>query len=244
MIGRTNAGGGGVLRDTDAVLRVIAPENSTVTITKGGTTKTAIGHTNAIEPSVSDYYFFIHQSQFDSSAWTVTATNGVYSASDTIVINSSDAYVMTLQYRLVLYAAGDQSGWTAMGWRYSTGAGITAAAPSIAYGGDSMVITQSSSHSGIAYHAKADFTRYDSLVLTGSFSGPVTSGSGLFVLSSVDGSGTYPSVAVASKAITATGTQNITIDISALTGEYFAAIGTARNSNGAAVFTITGVWLE
>ena len=101
MIGRVNAGGGGSLQATDAILRVIAPAGSTVTISKGGVSKSDAGHENAADNTLYDYYFIIHQSQFDSiNPWTVTATLGADSATDTIIINSADEYDMELSYNV------------------------------------------------------------------------------------------------------------------------------------------------
>lgn len=95
------SGGGGKLLSTDALLRVQAPANSTVTIIKGTVAKTDLGHENADDHTVYDYYFIIHQSQFDSvNPWTVTATLGADSSSDTIIIDAADEYDLTLSYRL------------------------------------------------------------------------------------------------------------------------------------------------
>ena len=111
MIGRTNAGGGGGLQDSDALLRVMAPAGSVVTITKGGMTKTDHGHENALDPSTYDYYFIIHQSQFDSlNAWTVTATLNGSTASKTIIIDAADEYDVTIIYGLWLYDTGTNFG--------------------------------------------------------------------------------------------------------------------------------------
>ena len=86
-------GGGGSLSATDALLRVQAPAGSTVTISKNGTTKTDLGHESADDSTVYDYYFIIHQSQFDSvNAWTVTATNSGVSLTQTVIIDSSNEY--------------------------------------------------------------------------------------------------------------------------------------------------------
>lgn len=92
-------GGGGELLPTDAILRVQAPAGSTVTITKGTTTKTDLGHENADHPTVYDYYFIIHQSQFDSvTPWTVTATLITQTATQTIIINAADEYDLLMSY--------------------------------------------------------------------------------------------------------------------------------------------------
>ena len=117
MIGRTNTGGGGSVKGTDAILRVIAPAGSTVTISKGGVSKSDAGHENASDPYLYDYYFIIHQSQFDSiNSWTVTATLGAKTASDTVLIDSSDEYDVALIYDLYLFNNGDQCTTITGGW--------------------------------------------------------------------------------------------------------------------------------
>lgn len=112
-------GGGGGLSATDALLRVQAPAGSTVTITKGTITKTDNGHENASNPLFYDYYFIIHQSQFDSvNAWTVTATKGSFTWSDTVVVNNSDEYNVTFNI-LILYDSGDEYTTLTGGWSFN-----------------------------------------------------------------------------------------------------------------------------
>lgn len=111
MIGRCNTGGGGggggSIQPTDAVLRVIAPAGSTVTISKGGVTMSDSGHENVLSPSTYDYYFGIRQNLFDSqNAWTVTATLGTDSASDTVIISEPDVYTVSIEYKLWLVKNG------------------------------------------------------------------------------------------------------------------------------------------
>lgn len=92
-------GGSGGLKATDALLRVQAPAGSTVTITKGTATKTDLGHENADDNSIYDYYFIIHASQFDSvNPWTVTATLNDETSNSTIVIDAADEYDVVLWY--------------------------------------------------------------------------------------------------------------------------------------------------
>lgn len=116
-------GSGGGLKATDALLRVQAPANSTVTITKGTTTKTDLGHENADDHTVYDYYFIIHQSQFDSqNAWTVTATLGGDSATGTVIIDTADEYDVVLNYNLVLFNYG-ATDYTFQAYRTASGYG-------------------------------------------------------------------------------------------------------------------------
>ena len=91
-------GGGGSFTPTDAILRVQAPAGAVVTISKNGTTKSDAGHENMADPTVYDYYFIIHQSQFDSlTPWTVTATIIGITNTKTIIINASDEYDLILR---------------------------------------------------------------------------------------------------------------------------------------------------
>lgn len=102
MIGMTNTEGTS-FSSTDALLRVQAPAGSVVTMTRGGTTKIDNGHENKNDSEIYDYYFVIHQSQFSSTnEWTVMATLGEEMTSDTIIINASDEYNMSLYYRIPL----------------------------------------------------------------------------------------------------------------------------------------------
>lgn len=97
----SGGGGGEGILSTDAILRVQAPAGSTVTIEKGGIIKSDEGHANAFDSLIYDYYFIIHQSQFDSvNAWTVTATLDTDTSSQTIIIDSSDEYDVELNYFL------------------------------------------------------------------------------------------------------------------------------------------------
>lgn len=94
-------GGDGGLTATDAILRVQAPAGSTVTITKDTTTKTDLGHENANDHTLYDYYFIIHQSQFDSvNPWTVTATLGTQITTSAVIIDLADEYDLVLSYLL------------------------------------------------------------------------------------------------------------------------------------------------
>lgn len=124
MIGRVNAGGGGGLQSTDAILRVIAPAGSTVTISKGGVSKSDLGHENAADTSLYDYYFIIHASQFDSvNPWTVTATLGSDTDSSTIIIDTADEYDVVLEYGYFLYRDGNEYTSRTGGWSVINGSG-------------------------------------------------------------------------------------------------------------------------
>ena len=125
-------GGGGKLKDTDAVLVVTVPTGSTVTATKSGTTLTPTMWVKAADSTLDCAIFSIPASQFDSTTpWTITATDGTSTASDTVTINSNKQYdVGPLRYPLVLYDSGNQcvdvtGGWEFKPYSSSSSSGVT-----------------------------------------------------------------------------------------------------------------------
>lgn len=100
-------GGGGGLKNTDAVLIVTVPTGSTVTATKGGTTITPTMWVKAADQTLDCAIFSIPASQFDSTTpWTITATDGTNTASDTILITTNKEYEVVLSSVLYLYENG------------------------------------------------------------------------------------------------------------------------------------------
>lgn len=98
MVG--GAGGAG-LKDTDAVLVVTVPTGSTVTATKGGVTLTPTMWVTAAAPTLDCAIFSIKSSLFDAvNPWTVTATRGTSTASDTVIIDSNKQYDLELSYHV------------------------------------------------------------------------------------------------------------------------------------------------
>lgn len=117
-------GGGGSLKDTDAILTVTVPTGSTVTMTKGGVTLTPTMWVKAADNNLDCALFVIAPNLFDSqNAWTVTATLGTDSASDTVMISNNLQYDLALSYRPYIYRRGyiDQTltgGLTNSGYTY------------------------------------------------------------------------------------------------------------------------------
>lgn len=237
MIGRVNAGGGGSLQATDAILRVIAPAGSTVTISKGGVSKSDAGHENAADNTLYDYYFIIHQSQFDSiNPWTVTATLGSDTKSDTVIIDAADEYDVILSYDLYFVRNGIvQDGFTA------TLSGISSA--SITQGDGYLehdVPQVNSSFTALYYGVKQNFPiGYNYLVYDGQQKGfyqsPGTCPA--FGLISTLATGSSNSTFIAY-----TGTRNArdnnyiardvyTLDISNVSGDYWVGSSIASSAN-------------
>lgn len=252
MIGRVNAGGGGGgIKDTDAILRVIAPAGSVVTISKGGVSKSDAGHENHDDASLYDYYFILHASQFDSvNPWTVTATLGSNTVSATIVIDSADEYGLVLSYPFYLWGDGNvsESDWTfiAKGYDSSYSNGTTPT-HSVSNGVLNLRIAVPSSNvrGGLSYFTTpVDLTKYNTLEMVGTiFNGDAAEdGCGLVIYSSVP---TYlTSTARAKKDVGARNATltNPSIDISSLTGNGLIGIKlisrSGQNAGNAAVTSL------
>ena len=93
------SGGGGAPTASDAILLVTTPANSVVTMTKGVDTRVPTIWLQAVDPTMETALFVIEAADFDSqNAWTVTATLGTSTASNTVVIDSNKQYSLTLIY--------------------------------------------------------------------------------------------------------------------------------------------------
>ena len=249
MIGRTNTGGGGLI-DSDAILRVIAPAGSVVTISRGGVSKSDNGHENASDNTLYDYYFIIHQSQFSATAWTVTATLGGSTATGSVVINSSDEYDVTLMYSYYLVDSGTL-----------TGEGITKLKTSNTTTQKTGYVrfTDTTNNTlGIFSSTDAvDLTNYNTLTITvtgsSSFSyggnnnvpvicigstRPTSSGGS----SDVTGITAYTKLGTGSNVNIAAGTY--TLDISSYSGLYYFALCAAGTSNTKFIVDVTQFGLE
>lgn len=100
-------GGSGGLSASDAILVVTVPTGSTVTATKGGVTMTSTIWVTAADPTLDCAIFAISASLFDDvNPWTVTATLGTDTASDTVVIDDNKEYDLELSYGQYLFKAG------------------------------------------------------------------------------------------------------------------------------------------
>lgn len=99
--------GGGGPTAADAILLVTAPASSVVTMTKGADTRVPTMWVSASDPSRETALFVVEQADFDAStAWTVTATLGTNTASDTVIIDSNKEYDVELSFELWLVRNG------------------------------------------------------------------------------------------------------------------------------------------
>lgn len=116
MVG--GGGGGGSLKDTDAILTVTLPTGSTVTATKGGVTLTPTMWVQADDPTLDCALFVIAPAQFDNvNPWTVTATDGTSTASDTVIISTNQQYSVEISLYHLFRGDGVYTGeWSAKAW--------------------------------------------------------------------------------------------------------------------------------
>lgn len=237
-------GGGGSLSATDALLRVQAPAGSTVTITKGSTTKTDQGHENADDSTVYDYYFIIHQSQFDSTTpWTVTATLGTQTASDTVLISENAEYDIELSYGFYLYNNGDLRTAVTGGWSYAaflSTSNYSAGTLDTAYNGTTCYLSASGQNRQISAVTvnKIDVTDYNALRIE--VSDYTFAGSGYRELDLVSSRGNVSSPA-AQVNIDSTGT--FSIDVSSITGSYYIGLYLNSGSAGSCAIGFTKMYL-
>lgn len=244
MIFVVGGGGGGSLTSTDALLRVQAPAGSTVTITKGSTTKTDQGHENADDSTIYDYYFVIHQSQFDSATpWTVTATLGTQTASDTVLIATNAEYDLELSYGFYLYNNGDLRTAVTGGWSYAaflSTSNYVAGTLDTAYNGTTCYLSASGVNRQISAVTvnKIDVTDYNTLRIE--VSDYTFAGAGYRELDLVSSRGDVSSPA-AQVQIESTGT--FTVDVSGYSGSYYIGLYLNSGSSGSCAIGFTKMYL-
>lgn len=100
-------GGGGGLAVGSALLSVTVPAGSTATATKNGVTITPSLWLAGADASTEVALFVFNSAQFDGTTpWTITATDGTHTASDTILITANREYEIELDYRFYIIKAG------------------------------------------------------------------------------------------------------------------------------------------
>lgn len=226
----------GGISSTDALLIVQAPAGYAVTISKGSTSMTsASGHRNAADHSIYDHLFVIYQSQFDSTAWSISATDGTYTGTATVVVNSSDTfYVTSLVYSCYLVYNGLLTGQGIT--KYQNANTIIQNSGYVHFGGgkDQVNIFTSTN--------KLDLTRFSKLVIV------VTDGRGYYrsgktpiicigssrpTASSATSSSTITNIKAYKHLRTSYGTFSGTfeLDVSGYTGDYYIGICISGNND-------------
>lgn len=241
------AGGGGGLKDTNAVLIVNVPTGSNVMAEKGVLTITPTIWTKSSDPFVDCAIFNILSSQFDSvNTWTITATRGTETTSSEILITTNKEYEITLQYGVYIYDRGEISpiaGSLISGWNlgvypirtefsdryYMQGAG------SDAQGSNGTTVTNN----------LIDVTEYNNLCIvfsTFSLSGSGTGGAGaMFGLTPYQW---QPFTESSLWSGIPTPNEVISLDISSINGNYYIGFGGSGSSNVTWEFNVIKLWFE
>lgn len=112
----TRRGGtGGGMSLSKPLIHVNAPLGSTVEFSFGGIVVKSIPAAKAfanIDGETADYYLSVR----DTGTWTVTATLGTDTKSDTVTIDSNKQYDVDLYYTWYLYHQGDKRTSITGGW--------------------------------------------------------------------------------------------------------------------------------
>ena len=103
MIGETNINGGAGLNGTGALLKIKSETGSIVTVSKGSYSK--IIKTSQLDPDDGKQSYWFFQTA-DFGEWTVTATSGTDTVSDTVTIDSNKQYDVELSFNLYLLKNG------------------------------------------------------------------------------------------------------------------------------------------
>lgn len=225
-------GGGGKLKDTDAVLIVTVPTGSTVTATKGGTTLTPTMWVKAADPTLDCAIFAISASLFDAvNPWTVTATLSTKSSSKTITVDSNSEYDIILQYQLDLYTPGDVHTDVTGGWSATAGGSY------VQFGNESINFTNQSQFPIVSTVGTILLENYLTLFVDISVNSYGDNGN--IYAGIADSRITADNQFAARVRKTTTGRETISLDISGYTdSKYVAIAGYHSNAN------IYNVWLE
>lgn len=237
---------------SEAILIVTVPTGSTITATKGGVTLVPTIWTHAADPTLDRALYVIPPSMFDSqNAWTVTATLGTDTASDTVLITTNSEYDLELSYTFWLYHRGNvmdeiTGGYEGKTWRASDSS-YGAKAPTIVYENTRMYISFQAEGSAVFLNKiPVDITEFNTLKALVDL--PATSGTngnydfGLLQFNS--GSYWYSQVSksISLRSTTARNETTISIDISNIIGYRYVMFG--HNYVNAVNIVVYDIWLE
>lgn len=111
-------GGTGGMPLSNAIIHAKAPYGSTVTFSKGGVVVKTIGpdkaHANN-DGVYADYYLSVSANNYGE--WTVAATDGTHTTSETVTVSVAREYDVMLRYILYLFNNGDQCTAVTGGWK-------------------------------------------------------------------------------------------------------------------------------
>jgi len=233
-------GGGGGLSPNNAVIHVNAPVGSTVTFSKGGvvvkTLAPSKAHPNA-DGETADYYFSVSSSNYGE--WTVTATLGNDTASDTVTVNAANEYDLTMSYRLYVV----QNGYFVNGFSFPNilRAGAT---PSITenVNGSLRIVMNTSTSTGAATNL-IDLSNYSALVVEADVHVQYGCDVGIYPSYNYSSLSALESAAIKKLDLSNTTTATETLDISEINRSAYLGVALFADSGGGYV-NIKNLWLS
>ena len=235
------AGGGGqaAFDNTNAILRVQAPSGSNVSISKSGVTKASVGFITVADSDLTDYYFIIKSSEFNSTSWSISATRGTTeSTSGTITIGTGSAgkeYFVQLYYQFWLYNNGNEYTSVTGGWMERARVTNYTASGTFTKDTDNIYCaSKSGGSSGISTTNAIDFTNYSTLY----FKYKVKSGN----LARYKIASSLPTSDDGTDLTATTSYQTVSVDISNITGLQYFIIGDNTSTHNGVY--LQQVWLE
>lgn len=107
IIGDALSGG---IKSNAALVRVQAPNNSTITATKGSYSKRLYGHRNSLDSSEYEYYLLVNNSQFDdTNPWRITTVSGNKSTYNDVIVDHAYEYEVIPMFEYVIFSSDHTS---------------------------------------------------------------------------------------------------------------------------------------
>lgn len=246
-------GGGGSILATDAILRVIAPYGTSVSASIGGSSKPLTPVTISGTQDVSAYYDIVKSASFGTA--TITATLGNDTVTQMVSISAAGEYTVTISFwDGQLYVSGNQytehtGGWVSKNVKATvSGQTINAVYPVLDLSGSTMIASVTSSgaanNSGSVLTAdKIDLTSYDTITFVVNHYYPNNRRVVTYYATSVNSSANSAFTADASVESYDAGDQTISLDVSALSGEYYVGFNLVAGSatTGGVTVTVTSI---
>lgn len=227
MVGGGGSGGGSKPSPTDAVLSVTAPSGSTVTITKSGVTR--IPNFYLVGTDTDTFFYYIKANDFGT--YTVTATLGDKSKTETITINFPQEYSVVVIYQLYLYDSGNEYSSITGGWmtgdaspRWESGW----AGSALTMVRDEAYLKGSANGNGVNGTFRPtnaiDLTSYSTLIVD-AYASTGNSKAQFILIYSPSNIPTLYTSAPIHHSLTLGSRKTASIDVSSLSGEYYIACG-------------------
>ena len=233
---RRSSGGGSGPSSSDAILTVTVPTGSTVTMTKGGIMLTPTMWVQAADATLDCALFVIAPAQFDSvNPWAVTATNGAYTSSDTVTIDSNKQYDLELHiWSGEIYMHGEQYQQQTGGFEVVRVSTYTSAPiAQVSYGTTpngviSLSTTGNESNGAVSTVNPIDLTRFNTMTVklqSNSFGAnrlyimANSTKSGITINNNADRNCDFFSI------VGASATGDVTLDVSSANGSFYLLIG-------------------